>query len=110
MTERVVLAYSGGLDTSVAIPFLAEKTGAGSEAIARANRIEWPFVVRAGQRLAVPGGRYHQVKRGESGIAIARAYGVAWHTIVDLNQLEDPYILREGQRILLPSAAQRKEW
>ena len=28
MTERVVLAYSGGLDTSVAIPYLAEKIGA----------------------------------------------------------------------------------
>jgi argininosuccinate synthase len=32
MAERVVLAYSGGLDTSVAIPYLAEKTG--SEVIA----------------------------------------------------------------------------
>ncbi|MCW2641971.1 MAG: argininosuccinate synthase [Dactylosporangium sp.] len=32
MTDRVVLAYSGGLDTSVAIPYLAEKTG--SEVIA----------------------------------------------------------------------------
>ncbi|MEV4359572.1 argininosuccinate synthase [Nonomuraea sp. NPDC049625] len=28
MSERVVLAYSGGLDTSVAIPYLAEKMGA----------------------------------------------------------------------------------
>ncbi|MEV6966495.1 argininosuccinate synthase [Hamadaea sp. NPDC051192] len=28
MTERVVLAYSGGLDTSVAIPYLAEKMDA----------------------------------------------------------------------------------
>src|ERR687885_2362264 len=27
MTDRVVLAYSGGLDTSVAIPYLAEQTG-----------------------------------------------------------------------------------
>ena len=26
--ERIVLAYSGGLDTSVAIPWLAEKFGA----------------------------------------------------------------------------------
>ena len=26
--ERIVLAYSGGLDTSVAIPWLAEKYGA----------------------------------------------------------------------------------
>src|SRR5438128_12647116 len=27
VTDRVVLAYSGGLDTSVAIPYLAEQTG-----------------------------------------------------------------------------------
>jgi argininosuccinate synthase len=33
-TERVVLAYSGGLDTSVAIPYLAEKTGAEVIAVA----------------------------------------------------------------------------
>jgi argininosuccinate synthase len=26
--DRIVLAYSGGLDTSVAIPWLAEKHGA----------------------------------------------------------------------------------
>jgi argininosuccinate synthase len=34
MTERVVLAYSGGLDTSVAIPYLAEKMDAEVIAIA----------------------------------------------------------------------------
>ncbi|GIH70798.1 argininosuccinate synthase [Sphaerimonospora thailandensis] len=34
MSDRVVLAYSGGLDTSVAIPFLAEKTGAEVIAVA----------------------------------------------------------------------------
>jgi argininosuccinate synthase len=34
MTERVVLAYSGGLDTSVAIPYLAEKVGAEVIAVA----------------------------------------------------------------------------
>jgi argininosuccinate synthase len=34
MTERVILAYSGGLDTSVAIPYLAEKTGAEVIAVA----------------------------------------------------------------------------
>ncbi len=34
MTERVVLAYSGGLDTSVAIPYLAEQIG--GEVIAHA--------------------------------------------------------------------------
>jgi argininosuccinate synthase len=34
MTERVVLAYSGGLDTSVAIGWIAEKTGAEVVAVA----------------------------------------------------------------------------
>ena len=34
MTERVVLAYSGGLDTSVAIPFIADQTGAEVIAVA----------------------------------------------------------------------------
>jgi argininosuccinate synthase len=34
MTERVVLAYSGGLDTSVAIPWIAEDTGAEVIAVA----------------------------------------------------------------------------
>jgi argininosuccinate synthase len=34
VTDRVVLAYSGGLDTSVAIPYLAEKTGAEVIAVA----------------------------------------------------------------------------
>src|SRR3954469_2005662 len=34
MPERVVLAYSGGLDTSVAIPYLADETGAEVIAVA----------------------------------------------------------------------------
>jgi argininosuccinate synthase len=33
-TDRVILAYSGGLDTSVAIPYLAERTGAEVVAVA----------------------------------------------------------------------------
>src|SRR4051794_39779029 len=34
MSERVVLAYSGGLDTSVAIGWIAEETGADVIAVA----------------------------------------------------------------------------
>ncbi|WP_412542847.1 argininosuccinate synthase [Longispora sp. K20-0274] len=34
MSDRVILAYSGGLDTSVAIPYLAERTGAEVIAVA----------------------------------------------------------------------------
>lgn len=81
---------------------IANVTGAGSEAIARANGIAPPFTIRAGQRLVIPGGRYHEVRGGETGIAIARAYRVPWGEIVNVNALAEPYILRVGQRILIP--------
>ena len=85
---------------------IGNSTGAGSEAIARANAIPSPFVVRAGQRLKIPGGRYHLVHEGQSGIAIARAYGIEWSRIADLNDLQPPYVLRNGERLLLPSTAE----
>lgn len=84
---------------------IADRTGAGSEAIARANRLTPPYPLRPGQRLEIPGGRYHLVRAGETGIAIARAYGVPWSAVVGLNQLTEPYILRVGQRILIPGGS-----
>ena len=83
---------------------IGERTGAGSEALARANDLEPPFVIRAGQRLTVPGGRYHLVRAGETGIAIARAYQVPWARVVAANQLSEPYILRVGMRVLIPDS------
>ena len=83
---------------------VAERTGAGLDAIARINGLSPPYVIRVGQRLTIPGGRYHLVKPGESGIAIARAYGVEWSRIVAANDLQEPYILRAGQRILIPGS------
>jgi murein DD-endopeptidase MepM/ murein hydrolase activator NlpD len=65
-----------------------------------------PFVVHEGQRLKIPGGRYHLVAQGETGVAIARAYGVPWSEVVTLNDLQPPYILRNGQRLALPSSAE----
>lgn len=84
---------------------VANATGTGSEAIARANDLPAPFTIRTGQRLTIPGGRYHTVHEGETGIAIARAYGVDWSRIVSANGLSEPYILRTGQRILVPGDA-----
>ena len=81
---------------------IADRTGAGSEAIARANNIPTPYTIRIGQRLSIPGGRYHLVRSGETGIAIARAYGVEWGRIVTENDLAEPYILRTGMRLLIP--------
>jgi murein DD-endopeptidase MepM/ murein hydrolase activator NlpD len=91
--------------SSDSLRLIAERLGAGSEAIARANGLSPPFLIRAGQRLRVPGGRYHLVRAGQTGIAIARAYGVEWSRIVSANDLAEPYILRTGQRVLIPGDA-----
>lgn len=81
---------------------IAVRTGAGADAIARANALQPPYVIREGQRLTIPGGRYHLVRDGETGIAIAQAYGVPWSRIIAANSLGEPYILRTGQRLLIP--------
>lgn len=50
----------------------------------------------------VSGGREHVVKQGETGIAIAQAYGVPWREVVAANRLVPPYLLRVGDRLLIP--------
>ncbi len=56
--------------------------------------------------VTTPGGRLHTVKPGETGIAIARAYGVDWGKVAAANGLKPPYVLEVGDRLLLPSARQ----
>ena len=81
---------------------IANRTGAGTEAIGAANGLIPPYTVYVGQRLHIPAGRYHLVRPGETGIAIARAYGVPWAQIVAANDLFEPYVLRAGRRIIIP--------
>ena len=83
---------------------VVRKTNAGADVIAHENDLKPPFLLRPGQKLKIPGGRYHVVKKGESGIAIARAYQVEWLRIIELNHLKEPFTLREGQRLMLPPA------
>ncbi|MEN2712660.1 peptidoglycan DD-metalloendopeptidase family protein [Sphingomonas sp. NPDC092331] len=103
--SRVVAGSSYTVQPGDSLRSISVKTGAGSEAIARANNIPSPFVIRVGQKLTIPGGRYHLVRDGETGIAIAIAYGVDWSRIIAVNDLEEPYILRTGQRLLIPDTA-----
>lgn len=53
--------------------------------------------------ITTPQGRFHVVKAGETGIAIARAYGVTWSQLIALNQLAEPFVLKVGQRLRLPA-------
>ena len=81
---------------------IGNQTGAGAEAIAKANGLTAPFALQAGQKLRIPAGQFHNVAAGETGIAIARAYGVAWSDLVALNALTAPFVLRSGQFLSLP--------
>lgn len=51
--------------------------------------------------IVTPQGRFHIVKAGETGIAIARAYGLTWRDLIALNQLKEPFVLAVGQRLRL---------
>ncbi|QMW23130.1 M23 family metallopeptidase [Sandaracinobacteroides saxicola] len=50
----------------------------------------------------VPGGRRHIVKRGETGLGIARAYNVPWPRIVAANNLDAEEPIEIGQAIFIP--------
>lgn len=51
----------------------------------------------------VNGVRIHRVKPGETGIAIARAYGIPWSELASLNSLSPPFLLQVGDQLRLPS-------
>ncbi|WP_375196565.1 peptidoglycan DD-metalloendopeptidase family protein [Sphingobium sp.] len=87
---------------------VSNRSGAGAQVIAEANRLAPPYALRAGQKLRIPAGRYHQVAEGETGIAIAAAYGVKWSRIVEINGLGEPFVLHKGRRLLLPADAPRR--
>jgi murein DD-endopeptidase MepM/ murein hydrolase activator NlpD len=58
----------------------------------------------ANSRVAADGRRRHRVVASDTGIAIARAYGIPWRAIVEANSLADPFIIRPGQMLVLPGA------
>jgi len=51
----------------------------------------------------VNGVRIHRVKPGETGIAIARAYGIPWSELATLTSRSPPYLLQVGDQLRLPS-------
>ena len=51
-------------------------------------------------------GRVHTVKPGETGIAIAIAYGMPWDRIIAINRLSPPFVLEVGDLLRLPTPRQ----
>jgi murein DD-endopeptidase MepM/ murein hydrolase activator NlpD len=107
-SAREVAARSYTVQPGDTLRGIGNRTGAGSEEIARANNLPPPYLIRPGQVLQIPGGRYHEVVSGQTGIAIARAYGVPWNAIIAENSLTEPFVLRIGQRLRLPAGAAQR--
>ena len=63
----------------------------------------WQAVPAKADGAAVPGGRRHIVKRGETGIAIARAYGVGWSRIAEANGIPRDATINVGQALFIPT-------
>lgn len=65
----------------------------------------WKAVPAKADGAVVAGGRRHMVKRGETGIAIARAYGVSWSRIAAANEIARDSVLQIGQPLFIPTQA-----
>lgn len=67
-----------------------------------AAKPRWQAAPVRADGAVVPGGRRHVVKRGETGIAIARAYAVPWSRIAEANRIGRDSLLEIGQPLFIP--------
>ncbi len=72
-------------------------------AIAEANGIADPYVVKIGQKLVIPRQRTHVVKKGDTGFAIGFQYGVPFAQIATANGLKPDAVLKVGQKLIIPA-------
>lgn len=72
-------------------------------AIIDENNLQPPYLLQPGQRITIPGGRFHTVQPGDTLYSISRAYDVDLYTIAQDNNLTPPYTIAVGQRLRIPS-------
>ncbi|OPL11499.1 MAG: hypothetical protein AVO39_05325 [delta proteobacterium MLS_D] len=94
---------------------VAVRYGSSVGAIARANNIARPYLIRAGQVLTIPAGTgtaasgsakviTYNVQRGDSLFHLARRYNTTVSRIKTENNLEGN-LIRVGQKLLIPTPA-----
>ncbi|MCW8836441.1 MAG: M23 family metallopeptidase [Rhodospirillales bacterium] len=70
--------------------------------VIKLNGLAPPYMLQPGQRLRLPGTRFHVVARGETLYGISREYGVDVFSLGRINDLKPPYTITTGQRLQLP--------
>ena len=82
---------------------IANRAGVPLVVIAEANGLAEPYVVKVGQKLAIPRQRSHTVKAGETGFGIALEYGVPFSQIAMANGLDEKGTVKTGQKLIIPA-------
>jgi LysM repeat protein len=90
---------------------IARRYGTTVQAIAQANGIVNPSLIRVGQVLCIPSwpappppsGVYYTVQRGDTLYSIARRYGTTVASIAQANGILNPAFIRVGQVLFIPT-------
>ena len=107
------LAYGPGNDAFINATAVTVGRGDTVYAIARRHRVSPreiidvnnlrpPYALNVGQRLKLPGGRIHVVKKGEYLSLIAKNYNSNAFSIARINGVAKPYTIYPGQKIRIP--------
>ncbi len=84
---------------------VARRAGVPTRALIDANRLNPPYALEAGTRLAIPNVNVHEVRSGDTVSQLAQRYGVPMRELVRVNAIEPPYTIRVGQRLVIPETA-----
>ncbi len=110
------LAYGPGSDTFINATAVTVGRGDTVYAIARRHRVSPreiidvnnlrpPYALNVGQRLNLPGGRIHVVRKGEYLSLIAKNYNSNAFSIARINGVAKPYTIYPGQKLRIPRDA-----
>ena len=98
---------------------IAEEHGSRVSTVAKANGIRWPYRIKPGQKIKIPGGSPSAgspsapdsrpektiriiVRKRETLADIAERYGVSVAMIAEYNGIKDPNEINVGQRLIVP--------
>ncbi len=81
---------------------LSRRCGVSVRALIAANRLRPPFLLRAGQRLVIPGAGWYVVRRGDTLLALAYRFHVPFQRLVAANHTPPPYRIFVGERLRIP--------
>jgi len=95
---------------------IAQRHGTTTSALAKANNISNPNLIRVGQKLTIPGGsgasapapapskptQNYTVKSGDTLSGIAQRFGTTTSALAKANNISNPNLIRVGQKLTIP--------